>query len=688
MSLPPIAGQIQSGASPDAGAMAAIFGTKMQDANSEDEQERVKQCQQMLQKGKQWKATWGQNFKRWDNLWEGNHYKDKAASTLTEAVVNQVWGSIETFIGHVSDALPDPIARARRSENKEKASLITKWLKYESDTNDLEQEVQHPVRQACKRGVGWFKVNWNTGKNGNRGDVDVVPIDDDFMFPSPYARNVKELLYLIEARNVPREFVVKNWEKGELVTPGPTDGTLSNINAPAQNTRNPAASSVALISTTTGSDSRWTSSTGIAGGRKSDLVTLLECWTREHDGKMRYTVIANNILLQDGPSPYEDEDFPYAVVNIIPTMDTICGRGLSQFIEGLQEILNEALSLLIDQQRFASDPMMIVNSENLEEGNLVENSPGGILPNVSQGSDGYKWLTAPGFNQAWIEIQRIISEYMDSVLGRVDVLKGERPVGVNTLGGLEVVRDEANVRLRNLIRWVRASMKRTYLLVLSRLRQFAKDERTIRIVGKLGKEDFATVNPVVGMDLQGGMVQDLTIPDDAEFDVEFAKESPGGRQAKQELALTLISTPAEDGLPCADRQYVLETCEIEEAPEIMDRLAQQAQAQQEAAMAEQQAASGVPPQQEDPLDTLVKQLMMGGQGQAQTAGGGGGANALPGGAPASPASTTPSPVASGETLAPPPPVQRQPSGEVVSVVRDSKGRATQFKKQYTYGGAS
>lgn len=682
MALPPISGQIQSGAAPDAGALSAIFGSKMQEANTEDEQERVKQCQQMLQKAKQWKGIWGQNFKRWDNLWEGNHYKDRTSTTLTEAVVNQVMASIETFIGHVVDALPDPIARARRSNNKEKAGLITKWLKYEADTNDFEQEVQHPVRQSCKRGIGWFKINWNASKNGNRGDVDIVPVDDDFMFPSPYARNVKELLYLIEARNVPREFVVKNWEKGELVTPGPTDGSLSNINAPTQNTRNPAASSVALITTTTGSDSRWTSSTGVAGGRKSDLVTLIECWVREHDGKMRYTVIANNILLQDGPSPYEDEDFPYVPVNIIPTMDTICGRGLSQFIEGLQEILNEALSLLIDQQRFASDPMLIVHTGNLEEGNLVENSPGGVLPDVDPNMNGYKWLTAPGFNQAWIEIQKVISEYMDSVLGRVDVLKGERPVGVNTLGGLEVVRDEANVRLRNLIRWVRASMKRVYLLTLSRLRQYAKDERTIRIVGKLGKEDFATVNPTVGMDLQGGTVQDLTIPDDAEFDVEFAKESPGGRQAKMELALTLANTPAEDALPMVDRQYVLETCEIEEAPEIMERLNQQAQAQQEAAMAEQQAASGVPPQQEDPLDTLVKQLMMGGQPQ------GAGAPAQGGGGAEPPAEVPPSPVASGEPAAPPPPVQRQPSGEVVDVVRDAKGRARRFKKSYTYEGAA
>ncbi len=671
---PPLSGQIQSGAKPDAGIQDVMFGSKSADANTPDEQERVKQVMSMFQKAKQWKATWAKDFDRWWNLWESNHYKNKTSTSLTQAVVNQIWASVETFIGHVTDALPDPIARARRSNYKDKAALITKWLKYENDSNDVEQEIQHAVRSACVTGLGWFKVSWNPEKSGKRGDVDIIPRDEKFIFTSPYARNVRELLYLIDASNVPREFVVRNWEKGELVPPGAMDMSLMNVRNYAEDNKSSAPTNLALLTTTTGSDSRWTSSTGLMGGKKSDLVTLLECWTREADGTMRYTVVANGVLLQDGPSPYDDEDFPYAPFNVIPTMDSIYGRGICQFIEGLQELLNNSLSLLIDQQRFASDPMMVVDSVNLDEGTLIENSPGGILPNVSEG-EGYRWMTAPGFNQAWLDIQKILSEYMDSVLGRVDVLKGERPVGVSTLGGLEIVRDEANVRIRNLIRWIKASLKRTNLLVLSRLRQFAKDERTVRIVGKLGKEEFATVNEVKGVGLGGELEQDVTIPDDAEFDVEFAKEAPGGRQAKQELALTLINTIAEDGLPCADRQYVLETCEIEEAPELMERLGQQAAAQAEAEA--QAAGGGMMQPEQDPLDSLVKTLMSGGTSSPSMA---------PPKESEEPKEQGQAP-ASGSPVAPPVTPQQQPSGRVVDVVRDSKGRAVRFNEQYVYQGA-
>lgn len=611
--------QIQSGAKADGVVTDILMGMgKTGDVNTPDEQEAVKLVGQLYQKSKQWKQTWAKDHDRFWNLWESNHYKGRVAHTLTQAVINQVWSSIETVLGHVVDALPEPIARARQPIFKEKAKLCTKWLKYEHDQNNLEQEIQHPVRESCVVGAGWLKVPWDETKYSNRGDALVLPVDGKFMFPSPYARNIPECLYIIEAKNVPRDYVVRTWEKGEKVPPGTWDGTLNNLRSYSEANRDSQAPNVALLTTTTGSDSHWSNSTGVTGGKSSDLVTLMEAWIRQEDGDIRLIIVANGVVLQDGPSPYDDKEFPYAVVNVLPTMDTIQGRGLVQFIEGLQDILNASLSYLLDQQRFASDPMLIVKSINLEDGQLVDNSPGAVLPDSDPNGQGYNWLTAPGFNQAWVQIQEIITGYMDSVLGRVDVLKGESPAGIKTLGGLEIIRDEANIRLRSLIRWVKASLKRVDLLILSRLRQFAKDERTLRITGKLGQEEFVTVNPVTGVTPDGGLERDLTLPEEAEFDIEFGKDIPGGRQAEIELALQLAATPAEDGLPMVDRQFVLEKAILDEAPEVLERMAQmaqmQAQQQQQAAAAQAGAQGGVAgqPPAGNPMDQVM-QMFTGGQ---------------------------------------------------------------------------
>lgn len=590
---------------PDNAVNSILMGVPPPGADqTEEEQNVVKEIYKMLAEAKKHGQIWAKDHaRRWD-LWEGNHYKNKRPHTLSQAIVNQIWSAVETFVAHLTDSSPAPVAQPRAPEFRDKAKLLSKWLKYISQENDLETELDHAVRSACVTGAGWLSIEWDQEADSNRGGVRFVAIDDKYIFVSPHARNLREALYVIEAKNVPRDFVIKTWEKGKDVTPGPRDPSLTNVRSSSNSTsRDPFSGQVAQFTTTTGGDSHWSSSNTAEGSRKSNLVTLVKAYIRKDDGTMWLTVLGNNVVLEDGPSPYDDDDFPYVVINVLPTLDTIQGRGMVQFIEGLQEVLNTTLSYLLDQQRFCSDPMMIVDGVNLEEGQLIENSPGAILPNLSPDRQGYQWLQAPGFNQAWLQIHEVITNYMDSVLGRVEIIRGEHPAGVDTLGGLEVLRDEANIRLRKHIKWVKASLKRAYLLAISRLRQFAQGERLFRINGKFGQDEFVQVNPITGANPDGSMQQDLTIPENAEFEIAFGLEVPGGRQAKIELALQLMQTPGEDGLPLVDRQYVLEQAEVEEAPEIMGRIAQIQQAQMQA----QQQAEGVPPpeEEENPDDTIL-----------------------------------------------------------------------------------
>ncbi len=608
-----MSGAIQTPAGPE-GALnniltgSAIGGT----ANTPEEKTTLKDLFQMLAKAKQWKNTWYKDVERWRNLWESNHNRGRRPHTLSQAVINQVWSAVETFAAHISDSLPEPICRARSPEYRDHAKLATKWLRYVSDRNDLDTQSVHWIRSAAVTGAGWFAVEWDPAEASGQGDVVWRPVDDAFMFPAPYATNYKECEFIAEARNVPREWVVRNFEKGFMVEPGVKDPSLQNIhNFMDKRADDTASPNVAQFTATDGSASAWVGSSATHGYRRSDLVTFIRVYIRQADGHMRLVEAANEVILSDGPSPYGDDDFPYVVVNLVPTLDTMYGRSLVQFIEGLQDVLNNTMSYLLDQQRFCSDPMLVVDAVNLEDGQLIDNSPGSVLPNLSPNGVGYSWLQAPGFNQAWLQIHEVITTYMDSVLGRVDVLKGEHPAGVDTLGGLEIIRDEANVRLRSLTKFVKASLKRAYKLTLSRLRQFATGPRQFRIDGQFGQDDYVDVNPVVGVRPDGQAEQEITLPDDAEFELAFGQEQPGGRQARMEEALTLLSTPAEDGLPVVDRQYVLERLDIEEAPEIMERLTQVGQQ-----MAQAQAkAEGQPEESDDPMDQLAGLFQPQGGGQ-------------------------------------------------------------------------
>jgi hypothetical protein len=426
---------------------------------------------------------------------------------------------------------------------------------------------------------------------------------------------------LIEAKNVPREYVEEAWpERGGQVPPGIWYPQVSNERIYTGSS--PETDQYSEFLTTDQSQSGWSRMAGVDPKTSRDLVTLMKFWIRQKDGSMGFIPVANGIPLIDlsdpdaSKSPYEDNDFPYVQVNLLPTLDSPYGRSIVQFIESLQEVVDLSLSYLLDVQRYAADPMLVVNQLNFEQMHLIENMPGAILPDMTEGGGGYTWLQGPGFNQQWMQIIEQITSAMDSVLGRVDVLKGERPAGVNTLGGLEIIRDEANVRVRNLMRWVKSSVKRSYLLILSRLRQFAKEERTFRVPNQGGKEDYITVNTMKGNAPDGTPQQEQTLSDDAEYELEFGPEEPGGEQARREFVFQALTTPAEDGMPLVTRSWALEKLDIQEKDEIIAEIEQEKNMQAQAMQAQQAPPAGAPgaeagQQPQDPMAAIAS--LFGGQ---------------------------------------------------------------------------
>src|SRR5262245_33377696 len=83
--------------------MQGALGMSNSLVTTPDEQERVKELTGMFQQASQFRSRWDRHWPRFWNLWEGNHYYTKIVHTLTRAVINQVFSSIETFVGHVAD---------------------------------------------------------------------------------------------------------------------------------------------------------------------------------------------------------------------------------------------------------------------------------------------------------------------------------------------------------------------------------------------------------------------------------------------------------------------------------------------------------------------------------------------------------------------------------------------------------
>lgn len=581
--------------------MDVLFAKSAADSaeTTESDRKKAKLVWEMLQKGKKWKAKCGgEKWKKWWDFWKGRQWEKRRPNPYSMKVLNVTYEQTETFVGNVWDAIPESNVLPRNPEGRDLAETFTKLLNWAHDINEQETDLELPVRSAVVTGTGVRRVDWDPSGDRYKGIPRTTFVDEAFFFTSPQCKRVEEAAWVIEAQNVPIEDMKKRFpDNGWRVPGGPWDGTLTPLYGAGDSgpMTSGASGDVAAFTLPDGTATQQTKSA--LASRDKDLVTLIETWIRQDDGTLRYLVVCNGIVLQDGPSPYKDEKYPYVVYNVIRNKDSVYGHSLVEFLESMQTEINETHSYALDQQRYESDTPMVVNIANMEEGRPFVNAAGSVYYDSSPNGQGFYLLQKPGANPKWFEMEDRLHNKMRTISGGVDVLHGENPAGVTTLGAMEIVRQQANVIVSKMAKHVKAAVRREDLLLIERMKQFMKDERIVRVAGERGQEEFMTVNERETLGPDGEWKRQNEIPDDFECDVDFSPVPPGGIQAKFERDMALLQAGA------VDAQFVLEDIDIEQAKidALMERLAQQQQAAQQAEMVKSGQA---PPEQGDTQDVM------------------------------------------------------------------------------------
>lgn len=545
----------------------------------------------LYQEAKRWKMTtpYMEAAKNRD-YWMGKQWGYPRAEGFAMKVANMVYESVETFNGHMMDSLQESVARARRPDQQETAQLVSKLLNWSDDINANKRYMDLVCRSAQVTGFGCRRIDWSTSMDGNRGAPRYSYVNSAHFFTSPWCRRLDEAEYVVEARNVPGAYVRKVWERGRFVPSGVWDGSLT----PLSMTMGYGASDD-YAAFTYGANTQITQGTTRTDSGK-DAVTLIDLWVRRDDGQLNHFVCANGVILKGYGddddkgdacplSEYDDDRFPYALYNVIPDENSCYGWPSVTFFRDLNTALNEMLSYEIDAQKYESDSPLVVKAANAEEAKTWDNRPGAVFTDADPNGQGVYLLQRTGANGRYGEMQERFVQFIRSIGGNVDILRGEKPAGVTTLGGMEIVREQANVLVAKMGVHINEGEREKNILTISRLRQFLHDQRWVRITKPGGREEHVEVNEVVEYDESGAEVLKNAIPDDFEADVDFTPAPPGGMQARKELAFELYDREI------ADAEYVMEELEIDKAKaeNLLRRRNERAQA--EAAAANPQLAA-------------------------------------------------------------------------------------------------
>ncbi len=583
-------------------------GTPSQAAGlTESDRKKAELLWGMYQEARKWKEECGlsstQCHERWD-FWRGKQWKRRRPQNLSMCVINMTYEQCETFVGTIGEDIPESTVTAREPEDKETSEICTKIINWTHDLNDQDTEVELPVRSAVVTGSGFRRVDWDWAMDGKRGAPRLTFVDEAYVFVSPGTKKLQEASYVIEAKNVRLEELRKRWpDRGWQVPGGVWDGSLTPVYSNSGGMTTAGGGDVASFTIPDGTQTQQSKS--VLKRKDKSLATLVEAWIRQDDGTLRYVVCANGLILQDDLSPYDDDLFPYAAYNVIRNKDCVYGVSLVELLESMQKEINEVHSYALDQQRYESDTPIVVSAANMDEAKNFTNSAGSVYFDNSGTGNGYYLLSKPGANPKWFDMEDRLHAKARSISGGVDILHGERPAGVTTLGGMEIIKEQANVVVSKMTKHVFAAIRDEDRLILNRIKQFMKDERVVRVTGRGGQDEYVTVNERTTMRPDGEWDRNNVIPDDFEADIDFTPTPPGGYQAKLERSLALLQAGV------VDQQYVLEEIDepLAKIQAVQERMAAAQKQQADAEMAAQgQTPPGGDPEAEDP-EQLVQNAM-------------------------------------------------------------------------------
>ena len=509
-----------------------------------------------IRKSKKAKGTFSKEWDRFYSLYAGKHWDKARPEWMSEPVINLTFSTIETILPILTDNRPQISVVPFESEDIDIARVLSEIVQYLWEHNDMDIKLPQVIKNVLIFGNGFVKVDWDPSARNGLGEIRMTGIDPENILVDPSGVDEDTIGWMAHIQNVPKEVVQSNPAWADSIE------TISNAGFDPSFTIERKVSSQGGSTGLKGTQYSDTQNkqtfdfTGSPGGQDDtdDLVTLVEMWERDlSSGKISKTVMANDVVLESGPSPFNHDFFPTVHFLDYPVGWNYWASGEVQHVEKLQLEINKRRGMMIDILKFTSMPMLVVDPTSGVDYENIVTRPGLVIPAIG-GAASVNWLHPPRVPGELFAMNDRDKMDFDTILGNVDVLQGRRPAGVEAAAAIEALTEAANTRMRLKVRYMEGSLRQLGRLVVSMIQQFYNTQRVIRLAGRdaetlLDKElDFMDINSPTGMGPEGQLLMRNIIPADSEFDIRIGAGStlPVSRQSRFQQALQLFQVGAID----------------------------------------------------------------------------------------------------------------------------------------------
>ena len=528
------------------------------------------------------KAPLMDKWKEYMSAYKGTYFQNKNLPDYkSNEISNHVFSTIETIRPIMTDNNPKFLAVPSTPAGMEFSADVQTALDYEWDREKMGLKLPAQLIPMLVYGNAVWFVQWD-GKDGEYGNISIKPVDPFNIFPDPLAESIDNSEFLVYATYRNANQIKQQFPEKASAIEG-SRITMSELVAERDNNDTQDANQVLILE-------MWC----------RDWVTMDE--TVEGKKQLKYpkgrviTCLPElGILLSDKKNPYKDGKFPFILMKNYDIPFEFWGVGEVEQIMSPQHYVNELTNQIIDNAKNTANMQWIIDKNSgIGQGKLT-NRPGLVI-RKTPGSE-VRRDTPPAMPNYVREQIEVLKKDIQDISGVFDSLKGEQQGSVTAASAILALQEASQARIRLKIKLMEASLSELAQIVYSRMQQFWKLDRWVRITDVEGNPSFREIGAQV-------------LQNDYDLKVMAGSTMPVNRNAMLDLMIRLAQTNGEDGLPLVDRKAVLEFLPTGDKKAITDRFAELQAQQQQQAQQQEQAQMQQMQMQKGELDRGVAEQVM------------------------------------------------------------------------------
>jgi hypothetical protein len=237
----------------------------------------------------------------------------------------------------------------------------------------------------------------------------------------------------------------------------------------------------------------------------------------------RYVVIANGLVLRDGPLPFDDGLIPYAKYNNYILPREYYGVSETEQLESPQSVFNKILCFSLDCLAMTGNPLWIIDSNSEVDAENLVNTPGSVV--VKNPGSEVRREAGVGINPTAFSMLDRLTDWFGQVAGQSEFSSGNAEGGVTAASAIEQLIKASRTRIRQKQRNLDDTMTWAGKMYMNRVLQFYTVPKIFRMTAKDGTQFFRKAEVEQTEDGKPMIVYSDYIDDDKGFTQETSQRS-------------------------------------------------------------------------------------------------------------------------------------------------------------------